>query len=199
VPARTVESLKSVPADAPAVIVLVGNAASEPTLPKLGPSPESFSLTTQTREEHPVAVVHAATEAGLRFALQRLILRSRQESNGLVVPDLAGTVESPWIERREWTVCPWTPQLVRGVFVNPYADRRMDMHTYGPEQLNAYVAMMGSFGFNGCQLMETCYNYAVFGSMEADQEWQRMLVERVRQNGQAATLWVWAAEFRGYG
>ena len=75
----------------------------------------------------------------------------------------------------------------------------MDIRSYGPEQLNAYVAMMGSFGFNGCQLMETCYNYTVLGSMQADLEWQRMLIERARRNGQGATLWVWAAEFSGYG
>lgn len=196
---RVVDSLQSVPTDVPSVVVLVGNTASESEMPKLGPSPESFSLTTRIKDEHPVVVVHAAIEAGLRFAVQRLILISRQESDGLVIPDIESAVESPWIERREWTVCPWTPQLVRGVFVNPYADRRMDIHSYGPKQLNAYVAMMGSFGFNGCQLMETCYNYAVFGSMQADQEWQRMLIEQVRQNGQAASLWVWAAEFSGFG
>ena len=199
VPVRVVGSLQSVPANAPAVVVLAGDAASEPGLPKLGPSPESFSLTTRKKDGHPVVVVHAATEAGLPFAVQRLILRSRQESEGLVIPDIESTVESPWIERRQWTVCPWTPHLVRGVFVNPYADRRMDIHSYGPEQLNDYVAMMGSFGFNGCQLMETCYNYAVFGSVQADQEWQRMLIERVRENGQAASLWVWAAQFSGFG
>jgi hypothetical protein len=199
VPPEVVESLQSVPAEAPAVVLLVGETAGEPGLPKLGPSPESFSLSSRTREGNPLIIVHAATESGLRYALQRLILKSRQETGGLVVPDLGDTVESPWIEHREWTVCPWGPQLVRGVFVNPYADRRMEIRSYGPEQLDAYVAMMGAFGFNGCQLMETCYNYAVFGSVQADHEWQRMLIDRVRHNGQSASLWVWAAQFSGFG
>jgi hypothetical protein len=47
--------------------------------------------------------------------------------------------------------------------------------------------------------METSYSYGVFGSIEGFQDWQERLARAVRDNGQEVSLWVWAAEFGGYG
>ena len=121
----------------------------------------------------------------------------RQDATSLVFPEMK-RIESPWIPHREWTVCPWTPLQVRGVFANPNADRRLDITLYGEQQLADYAEMLDWFGYSGCQMMETSYSYGVFGSVAAFQSWQKRLAKAVRENGQELSLWVWAAQFSGF-
>ena len=197
-PPRIVGKLSDLP-DGAAAMVLVNQAVKLqlPVQPSVD-SPESFALITMTQAEHALAVMAGSTDHGLKRAVQRLIIESRQEVAALVIPDLNYS-ETPWIAHREWTLCPWGPQFVRGVFVNPHADKRMEIRLYGPQQLESYVEMFDAFGYSGCQLIETCHNYAVFGSIEANQQWQKALARMVHENGQQVTLWVWAAQFSGFG
>jgi hypothetical protein len=190
-------SLEQAPPGTP--IILLSSKESPIPLPISLPadSPESYGLVTTESRGHAVVAAVGATDRGLKRAIQRLIIESRQEPSLLVIADMKRT-ESPWIPHREWTVCPWTPLFVRGVFVNPQADRRMDITRYGEEQLADYAEMFDWFGYSGCQLIETCYSYGVFGSAEGFQSWQKRLATAVRSNGQEVSLWVWSAEFSGF-
>ena len=163
-----------------------------------GGHPESYTIETAEKGRNARVTLSGSTARGLKRAVQKLLLRGRQTSDGLTVEDLR-IAESPWIAEREWTVCPWVPQNVRGVFSNPFADNRMNIWTYGDRQLADYVAMYDAFGYSGVQLMETSYNYSVFGSPEAFHSRQKELANYARANGQNVSLWVWAAEFTGHG
>ncbi len=142
--------------------------------------------------------VEAATGRGLRRGVQRLIMRSLQTNGDLVIPDIDET-RSPWIPERQWALCPWTPRDVRGAFVNPWADNRMNLFLFSDEALERYVEMFDWFGFSGVQLLETSYNYGVFGSPEAFQDKERTIARKAKKFGQNVSLWVWAAEFNGFG
>ncbi len=196
-PAVVAADLPHTPDGAP--VILLVSAASPIPLPMSLPSdsPESYGVVTTQSGGHTVVAAVGAGDRGLKRAVQRLIIDSRQEAAGLIFPE-AKRVASPWIPHREWTVCPWTPLHVRGVFVNPRADRRLDITHFGERQLADYAEMFDWFGYNGCQLIETSYSYGVFGSTEAFQSWQKRLAAAVRDNGQEVSLWVWSAQFSGF-
>jgi len=196
--AQVVATLGSVPSDA-RCIVLSNRGETNPLhlTPPAGHD-EGFALQTGELNGRPVVVAAANSDRGLKRAVQRLILKSHQRPAGLEVPDLAVS-ETPWIPEREYALCPWVPQQVRGAFVNPFADNRMNIWLYEDEQLARYVEMFDWFGYSGVQLMETAYSYSVFGSPEAFQGRQRTYARLAKENGQAVSLWVWAAEFNGYG
>jgi hypothetical protein len=159
-----------------------------------GPSPESYAISARAGR----VTLAAANGRALRYAVQRLITLSEQTAGGLVIPDVEVT-SAPWIPEREWALCPWAPQHVRGAFFNPWADARMDVFRFSTDQLQRYVAMFDAFGYSGVQLLETSYSYGVFGSPEAFQDRQRVLARAARALGANVSLWVWAAEFSSYG
>jgi hypothetical protein len=100
--------------------------------------------------------------------VQRLIVKSRQCESGFEVPPLNISVK-PWIPEREWTLCPWTPEYIYGMrrIANPFADRRMNIWLYSRLQMTDYIEMFDSFGFSGVQLIDTCFSWAAFGSVDA--------------------------------
>jgi hypothetical protein len=185
----------------PKIVATVGQASGQPVI-VLAKSPaghpEAFTIRTDRSGSNPRITLSGSTDRGLKRAVQKLILMSRQMTDRLQFPDM-NLSETPWIAEREWTVCPWVPQHVRGAFVNPFADNRMNIWNYGDRQFADYVAMYDAFGYSGVQLMETSYSYSVFGSPEAFQSRQRELAKNARENGQNVSLWVWAAEFSGHG
>jgi hypothetical protein len=197
-PAVVARSLRAVPAGQPAVLLVSPGKRAPLGLEPPGDHPEAFALATGSAQGRPVVAACGRTARGLKRAVQRLIIASRQSPEALRIPPL-GLAESPWIARREWTLCPWDPLHVRGVFLNPEADRRMDIYRYSRDRLGRYVAMLDAFGFSGAQLMETSYTYGVFGSIDAAQEWQCRLAGLLRENGQEVSLWAWAAQFTGFG
>lgn len=192
--AVAVASLKSVPSDRPAIVLVNGRVRSPIALGKPGSHPESFLLATGNVGKRPVVVAAGKTDLGLKRAVQRMIIVSRQEPGVLVIPPLRLS-ESPWIRSREWTVCPWVPDNVRGMFYNPYADKRMNIYLYGDKRLADYVEMFDWFGYSGAQLMETSYNYKVFGSVEDAHAFQKRLARSLRDHGQQVSVWTWSAEF----
>ena len=196
-PAKIVPNMQSVLENGAAIILAAKTVKSPLKIAMLENSPEAFALETGKTGNHSVVVAAGKTERGLKRAVQRLILKSEQSEHGLMIPDLHLS-ESPWIPQREWTICPWVPELVRGVYANPNADKRLNIWLYSDEQIARYVEMFDWFGFSGCQLMETCYSYGALGSPEAFQTRQKKFVREVRENGQDVTLWVWAAQFDKY-
>lgn len=197
-PVKVVDSLSRVPNGIP-TIVLTGARVKSPIAVRVpSGSEEAFAIAASTARQRPVVVCRGASDRGLKRAVQRLVIMSEQRADALVIPGCRIS-ERPWIPYREWTICPWTPSHVRGVFHNPYADSRLNIYLYDQNRLARYVDMFDWFGFSGCQLMETCYTFAQFGSIEATHDWQRRVARLLRSNGQQVTLWVWAAEFSGYG
>jgi hypothetical protein len=190
---REVSAITAVPAGN-SVIVLSSKSSDAIT----SSSPEAYTLETRVMKKHHVVLATGKTELGLKRAVQRLILESRQQKTGLAIPAL-NISEHPWIAKREWTICPWAPDRVRRSFSNPNADKRLNIWLYGDQQIKDYVEMFDWFGFSGCQLMETSANYAAMGSPEAFHDRQIKFAKAVRENGQNVTYWVWAAQFDDYG
>lgn len=184
-PITVVRNLQEVPGGRPAILLAHANDRSHS---------EAFRVRTSQTSGHPIVSLDGMSERGLKRAAQRAILKSRQTKTALEFPDL-DMAEEPWIAEREWTMCPWVPQKVRGAFVNPYADNRMDITLYGDEQTARYMEMYDWFGFSGVQLMDTSYSYGVLGSPQAFHARQKKWAQLAKENGQNVSLWVWAAEF----
>jgi hypothetical protein len=197
-PAQVVSRLDAVPAKASAIVLSAGgaNAPFGITVPQK--SPEPYTLQTRTEKAHAIVVAAGNTDTGLKRAVQRLVLKSEQRSPGLVIPDLQ-VAESPWMPRREWALCSWSPESVRGVFYNPYVDKRLNVWLYSNEQIARYVEMFDWFGFSGCQLLESCNSFADRGSPENFQSLLKTFAREARANGQDVSFWVWAAQFTGHG
>ncbi len=190
--------LSDVPADAPAVILACDPSKSPLPINVPTQSGESYAIKTGKSDDRSMVVCVANTDKGIKRAVYNLVLESRQQKDALIIPDL-DIEKSPWIPSREWTLCPWEPEFVRGYFYNPQADRRLDIYRYSRKRLGNYVDMFDWFGFSGCQLMETCYTYNILGSVEAAHEWQKLMAECVRSRDLDVTLWAWTACFEGFG
>jgi hypothetical protein len=197
-PVRIVPDLAAVPVGIPAILLTANGRGLSPGLAIPQDSPESFALETRRMDGREIVVAAGRTDRGLKRAVQRLVIRSEQRPPGLVIPPLQ-LAERPWIARREWTLCAWSPELVRGIFSNPQADQRMNVWRYDEAQVAAYTDMFDWFGFSGAQLMGTVANYATAGSAAAYHDRLRLFIRALRANAQDVTLWVWAAQFDGFG
>ena len=107
--------------------------------------------------------------------------------------------DKAWINVREYAICPWRPDFVRGQFYNPYANKDADIYNYSEEEIDLYVQMMGELGFTGVQILNTCYTWSTFGSIDDAQEKIKQIAKAAKKHGQTVTLWVWAAQFSAYG
>jgi len=197
-PAQIVPRIEAAAPNAP--LFVLSGGGREPASGIFAPtdSPEAFALETREIDGRHEVIAVGNTERGLGRAVQRLIVASEQRLPGLVIPDLKVS-ESPWIPRREWALCSWDPNFVRGVFDNPNADRRLNPYLYSDRQIANYVAMFDAFGFSGCQLLESCKSFHDLGSPEALQSELRKYARAAHALGQEVTLRVWAAQFNGFG
>ncbi len=193
-PVRWVDRLADCPPGSPAFVLTRKTAEEANPAGTFPTTDESFTLATGRIGDRSVVLATATTDVGLKRAVQRLILKSEQREKTLFIPRL-NLQERPWIPRREWTLCPWVPQVVALTFYNPFADSRLNIFQYDRQRLSDYVEMFDWFGFSGCQLMETSYTYTLLSSIERTHEFQKMMAELLRENGQNVTLWAWAAEF----
>lgn len=195
---RIVKGLPEVPDGKPCLMLVNANVDSPVELKIPGKHPEAFQLITADAHGHQMVVAAGNTDKGLKRAVQRLIILSDQQPWGLLIKPTC-LAESPWISHREYTPCVWDPFSVRGMFTNPYADKRLDIYKFSKGQLSKYVDMYDWFGFSGAQLLEVAYTYNSFGSVEAFHDWQKTMMSLLRENGQEVSVWVWAAQFTGYG
>lgn len=104
-----------------------------------------------------------------------------------------------WIEEREATIVLWNINYNRGFYLNGDTTLENSIMDLSEEQLYEYVKMLKFCGYTGIQLTEMCSAWAGAGGYEAVHEKIRSLADAAHSLDMKVTLWVWGAEFTGYG
>lgn len=107
--------------------------------------------------------------------------------------------ENAWMQEREAIVTLWNVNAPRGIFVNSNTSLKTDIMSFSEEQLRDYVKMLKFCGFTGVQVTDMCSAWAYAGGVDFVQERIRILADAAHVEGMNFTLWVWGAEFTGYG
>lgn len=107
--------------------------------------------------------------------------------------------QTPWIEEREATIVLWNINYNRGFHLNANTSLKNNIIDFSEEQLYEYVKMLKYCGYTGVQVTEMCSAWAGTGSYEAVHEKIRTLADAAHSLDMKFTLWVWGAEFNGYG
>lgn len=114
------------------------------------------------------------------------------------IPSDIQAVADPWIEEREAIITLWNINYSRGVFLNNSTSLKNDVMSFSDEQLYSYVKMLKYCGFTGIQATDMCSAWAGAGR-EYVHERLRILADAAHSLDMKFTLWVWGAEFAGYG
>lgn len=109
------------------------------------------------------------------------------------------TAGNDWIENREPIICLWKTTSPRGCLYNSNTNLSSELMSYSDEDLYTYVKMMKRLGYNGIQVTDMCSAWAAYGSYEYVQGRLRFMADAAHSMGMKFTLWVWGAEFNGYG
>ena len=109
------------------------------------------------------------------------------------------TSTTPWIEEREAIIVLWNINYSRGFYLNGNVSLENNILDFSEEQLYEYVKMLKFCGFTGIQITEMCSAWAGAGGYEAVHETIRTLADAAHSLDMNVTLWVWGAEFTGYG
>ena len=104
-----------------------------------------------------------------------------------------------WIEEREAIITLWNINYNRGFYLNTDTSLENNLMDYSKEQLYDYVKMLKYCGFTGIQVTEMCSAWAGAGGYERAHEVIRNLADAAHELDMNVTLWVWGAEFTGYG
>lgn len=107
--------------------------------------------------------------------------------------------DEPWRKEREAIVCLWKIDFARGVYLNQHTNLYSDLMTYSDEQLYDYVKMLKQCGFTGIQVTDMCSAWAGSGDYDYVHERMRIMADAAHSMGMKFTVWVWGAEFDGYG
>ncbi len=107
--------------------------------------------------------------------------------------------DTPWMEEREAIICLWKINYSRGVYMNQNTSLLTDIMSFSEEQLYEYVRMLKYCGYTGIQITEMCSAWEGSGDYEYVHERIRILADAAHSMGMNVTLWVWGAEFDGYG
>ncbi|MCR4677635.1 MAG: hypothetical protein K5679_02640 [Lachnospiraceae bacterium] len=105
----------------------------------------------------------------------------------------------PWMREREPIICLWKTSTSRGAYYNSATNLKSEVLSYSDDMLYSYVKMMHDCGFTGIQVTDICAAWAAYGSYEYVQERLRFMADAAHSMGMKFTLWVWGAEFNGYG
>ncbi|MCM1056569.1 MAG: hypothetical protein NC517_03045 [Firmicutes bacterium] len=105
----------------------------------------------------------------------------------------------PWIEEREAIVTLWNVNWSGGIYLDNAVSVKNNIMYFSEDQLYEYVKMMKYCGFTGIQVTDMCSAWAGLGSWQAVHEKIRMMAEAAHSLDMKFTLWVWGAEFSGYG
>jgi hypothetical protein len=159
---------------------------------------EDYALATITQKGHTILLAAAAQPNGIRRAVQKLMISSQQTASGVSFP-IENAFHTPWMEQREFEPVTWSPTRVRGKFTNPAVDPRVDYHHYTDEQLDQYLAAFDWFGYDGIRVEEGAWQYAIFGSIEKEQEFVKRVAAAAAKNSMNRTLHFLYADFNGYG
>lgn len=109
------------------------------------------------------------------------------------------TEQEPWMEEREAIITLWNVNWSRGIYLDNAVSVKNNIIYFTEDQLYEYVKMMKHCGFTGVQVTDMCSAWAGLGSWQAVHEKIRMLAEAAHSLDMKFTLWVWGAEFSGYG
>lgn len=122
-------------------------------------------------------------------------------SSGSTVINIPEDVVSQeaWMEEREAIITLWNINYNRGFYLNGDTSLENNIMDFSQEQLYEYVKMLKYCGFTGIQITEMCSAWAGTGGYEAAHEKIRMLADAAHSLDMKVTLWVWGAEFTGYG
>lgn len=104
-----------------------------------------------------------------------------------------------WIPEREAIITLWQVNYSRGTYLNDSTSLKTNIMSFSDEQLYAYVRMLKYCGFTGIQATDMCSAWAGAGGYEFVHERLRILADAAHSLGMNFTLWVWGAEFTGYG
>ncbi len=105
----------------------------------------------------------------------------------------------PWMVERETITCLWKTNVARGQYFNTQASLKSEILTYSDDQLYEYVKMLKACGFTGVQVTDMCSAWAQYSGYEFVHDRLRFIADAAHSLGMKFTLWVWAAEFNGYG
>lgn len=104
-----------------------------------------------------------------------------------------------WMEEREAIICLWKTNTSRGAYYNGNTSLASEIMSYSDDQLYEYIKMLKYCGFTGIQVTDMCSNWAAFGGYEFVHDRLRMMADIAHSLDMKFTLWVWGAEFTGYG
>lgn len=107
--------------------------------------------------------------------------------------------DTPWMTEREPIVCLWETNNPRGIYNNQAATKKCELLSYSDDQLYNYVKMMKYCGYTGIQVTDMCSAWAAYGGWEFVQQRIRFMADAAHSLDMNFTLWVWGAEFNGYG
>ena len=105
----------------------------------------------------------------------------------------------PWMREREPIICLWKTSTSRGAYYNSATNLKSEVLSYSDDMLYSYVKMMHDCGFTGIQVTDMCSAWAAYGNYEYVHERLRFMADAAHSMGMKFTLWVWGAEFNGYG
>jgi hypothetical protein len=109
------------------------------------------------------------------------------------------TEQTPWIPRREATICTWKIDYNRGYIGNMNTSLLTDFVCLSNRQLSDYAEMLKVCGFTGAQVTDIVAAWRASGSWEAVHDRYKVFADELHKRGMTFTLWVWAANFTGHG
>ena len=104
-----------------------------------------------------------------------------------------------WMEEREAIVCLWKTNIPRGAYYDGNAALSSEIMSYSDDQIYEYIKMLKYCGFTGIQVTDICANWSAFGGYEFVHDRLRTMADAAHSLDMNFTLWVWGAEFTGYG
>ncbi len=115
------------------------------------------------------------------------------------IPADVREVSEPWMTNREPIICLWKTNAARGLYTDQNVSLKSELLSYSDDQLYQYVKMMKQLGFTGIQVTDMCSSWAQYGGYEYVQQRIRFMADAAHSMDMKFTLWVWGAEFDGYG
>ena len=143
--------------------------------------------------------IFANSYLGIAFAGEVREHALKQEGKAIHIPDSVEEITEPWNTSREPIICLWKTDAPRGVSFNPATSLKSELLSYSNDQLYQYVKMMKAIGYTGIQVTDMCSAWAYYGNYEFVHDRIRYMADAAHSLGMEFTLWVWGAEFNGYG
>lgn len=155
-------------------------------------------IATSTDELLSVVYAFSNMYLGFSFAGEERE-RITAKSNVIYVPSKVNSESNIWMEEREPIVCLWKTNVPRGQYYNTNASLESELLSYSDDELYEYVRMLKHCGFTGVQVTDICAAWAQYGGYDFVHERLRYIADAAHSLGMKFTLWVWGAEFTGYG